>query len=340
MTIWKKPVHHLVTGLLLMSSGCRTVHDGSSASSNDQPELHAVEGPVYEGLTGCQKEKILENRMRDTVYAIKPKWTGKEAAGVLTFVGPREQVGREFMSVPLDRSSDVMPANREKVVHTYGSVAAVRFVRDPNSPFTGVFAGNECAILRAAPGAGPGRSNLVPGIALKFLIDGKPSVNIFALYSLDGQEGVNYFKNTLTNFLAPPLGNIQKFALTRFNLANTDSTRVHAGHLARVESNGRSVDEANVKAAEQLYFVPNKEKLAFSDAPVADRDYRDDLESIPAGTKLYDVYGRIAGASENERIHIGYIETKTKFLSSEFGDKRLFFKHKKIESKPADLRSE
>ena len=329
----------LASGTVFMGTGCRHGND-SALQADAKIEMRTAEGRSYEVLTGCEKEEILESYVKGSVYTTKPSWSGKEVAGIFTFVGPREENGRKFLNVSMEHASDITPPNREKLVHTYGSVAAVRFVRDPNSTFTGVLAGAECGIFRAAPGAGPSKNRLVPGIALKFLVDGKPSVNIFALYTAEGQEGVNYFKNTLSNFLAPPVTNISKFLTSRFNLASKDGTKVHAGHLARVQSNGRSVKESDVRAAEQLYFVPNTEKLAFSDVPVPNHDYRDDLESIPVGTKLYDVYGRVAGASENERTLIGYIETKTKFLSSEFGDKRLFFKHQRVESTPDELRTE
>lgn len=329
----------LALNIVLASTGCRSLNQSELQSHPDssQPELHTVEGESYERLSGCKKEQILENYIKDSVYPTRPNWTGREAVGIFTFVGPREQNGREFMKVPLDRSADVMPLGRDKVIHSFGSAATVRFVADPASPFTGVLAGADCALLRAAPAFAPTDKTMAPGIALKFFVDGKPSVNIFGVYSLDGQSEGNYFKHEMTNFLAPPSSKLGSFAVKIFNLGGSDALKVHAGHLARVKPNGEAVPEAMVKAPDQVYFVPNREKLAFSDVP---HEVRDDFESIPVGTKIFDVYASRAGAPVSERIRIGHIETKSKFLSSKFGDERLFFKHKRIDSTSEQLKSE
>jgi hypothetical protein len=318
-------------------TGCLSKQSSELQSGTTQPEMHSLEGDSYERLPGCKKEQILANYIKDSVYPSRPNWTGREAVGIFTFVGPREQNGRDFMSVSLDHSSDVLPTGRDKVIHTFGSAATVRFIADPASPFTGVFAGAECALLRAAPAFAPTDKGMAPGFALKFLVDGRPSVNIFAVHSLDGQTEGNFFKYDMSNFLAPPTGKVGLFAVKIFNLGGSDALKVHAGHLARVTPNGKTVDESSVRAPEQLFFVPNREKLVFSDVL---HEVRDDFETIPEGTKLFDVYGGKAGAPANERIRIGQIVTKSRFLSSRFGDERLFFKHKRIDSTQEQLKSE
>jgi len=40
-----------------------------------------------------------------------------------------------------------------------------------------------------------------PGIGVKFLRDGIDSANFVAMYSVDGQQGWNFFKNDLLNHI-------------------------------------------------------------------------------------------------------------------------------------------
>lgn len=71
-------------------------------------------------------------------------------------------------------------------------------------------------------------------------------------------------------------------------------------------------------------------------------DIREDFHKIPARTKLYEVYAaspkmRNFDYSEykaedikkfvKESQHIGHIVTKSRFISSAFGDEGIFFKH-------------
>jgi hypothetical protein len=41
----------------------------------------------------------------------------------------------------MDRLSDEAPSNWKKAIHAHGSVAKVKFLPTPNSPFTGLFKG-------------------------------------------------------------------------------------------------------------------------------------------------------------------------------------------------------
>ena len=43
--------------------------------------------------------------------------------------------------------------------------------------------------------------NTAPGMGLKFLRDGVDSANLVAMYSVDGQESWNFFKNDFSNHI-------------------------------------------------------------------------------------------------------------------------------------------
>ena len=43
--------------------------------------------------------------------------------------------------------------------------------------------------------------NTAPGMGLKFLRDGMDSANLVAMYSVDGQDSWNFFKNDFSNHI-------------------------------------------------------------------------------------------------------------------------------------------
>lgn len=102
----------------------------------------------------------------------------------------------------------------------------------------------------------------------------------------------------------------------------------------------------SVKTPTQIYFVPNPTlRNTISTAP---HDFRDDLTAIPAGTKVYDVYGtdmqirksiwpwvtaRYARERRNSAVKIGELVTQSEFTLSQFGDTGIFFKHQRYEDR-------
>ena len=86
-------------------------------------------------------------------------------------------------------------------------------------------------------------------------------------------------------------------------------------------------------------------KTRFSTAA---HDFRNDLLTLPAGTKLYDVYATsmeiktsifpsisksYATQRRNSAVKIGEMELTSAFNASAFGDSGVFFKHQRDEDK-------
>ena len=46
-----------------------------------------------------------------------------------------------------------------------------------------------------------GTNRTAPGIGLKFLRDGVDSANMMAMFSVEGQESWNFFKNNFSNHI-------------------------------------------------------------------------------------------------------------------------------------------
>lgn len=102
-----------------------------------------------------------------------------------------------------------------------------------------------------------------------------------------------------------------------------------------MDSGGNKVES---KTPRQIFFVPTLSDQFSS----SKHDVRKDFHSIPAGTKVYKVYAANPKtlsfdyseykASDiakfvKEAKHIGDLVTKTRFISSAFGDEGIFFRH-------------
>jgi hypothetical protein len=114
--------------------------------------------------------------------------------------------------------------------------------------------------------------------------------------------------------------------------------------MAEVSQNGAAV--AKPKAPTQIYFVPRTElRNRFTSTP---HDFRADLQTLTAGTKVYDVYATAmeiktsiipsisrsyASQRRSSAVKIGEMELTSAFIASAFGDNGVFFKHQRNEDK-------
>lgn len=104
------------------------------------------------------------------------------------------------------QNSDELQKWRKKTTHRQGVVAQVDYVPTPGQPFTGIYAqGTDTAILRLSQTTNLIESSkgLFPSIALKFLIDGRESSNLFAVPDFIGTESWDFFSKPMTNRVAP-----------------------------------------------------------------------------------------------------------------------------------------
>ncbi|MDX5298302.1 MAG: peroxidase, partial [Gammaproteobacteria bacterium] len=242
------------------------------------------------------------------------------------------------------RVSDVTPPGYEKPLHPRAAVARVAFVPSATTPYTGLFKGAEEGLLRLSVTGDPADRGFAPGLALKLFVDGKPSENIAALYTLSGQ-GSNYdfFANEMSNYVSPEV-NESLGTTVLFSLVSTKPTLVMANAMAKVTQQGQTV--SSPKAPTQIYFVPNKDLKGLF--PKTAHDFRQDLLQLPEGVKVYDVYATskeiktsifpsINRSYANDRrasaVKIGELVARSTFVASEFGDSGIFFKHQRYEDR-------
>lgn len=284
----------------------------------------------YESLSACQKQDLLWSNIQASVYQELPDF---RKFGVLQLMA----MGKQEIGIKGSHQSDFAPIGWKKYIHGRGAVAKVKLVTH-GGPWTGVFQGADCGLLRLSLTFKPKGSRAVaPGLALKILRDGVPSANISALVSLEGQEkDFNFFKNALSNIVPVGHGLGAKWVHRIFEKATPYPEELLLDHLAQVDAKGAKIE--NFAAPRQIFFVPNPELKASSE----EHDVRQDFLRIPAGTVIYQI--RAVSANLKNFNYANYqpenvaeflagselvadLVTTSEFVASEFGDDGLFFRH-------------
>lgn len=244
------------------------------------------------------------------------------------------------------KTGDVAPLGYSKPIHPHGVMAKVRFVPTANNTgFTGLFAsGSDHSLLRLSVTGDPNDRGFAPGLAWKAFVDGQPSKNVSALYTLSGQgNNHNFFANELSQYVSTEANETLGTTIL-FSAVTLKPTLLRVDDMAKVNQDGTKVSKP--KAPTQIYFVPRAEvKSRFASTP---HDFRQDLMSLEEGTKLYDVYAtsteiktsilpslntKYANERRSSARKIGEIELTSPFIASAFGDTGVFFKHQRHEDK-------
>merc|ERR1711997_485510 len=240
-----------------------------------------VSSPEYIALTAAEKSEIIwTNVMEDLTPA---DWFGVlELPGIFT----------ESMCPTIRAPGDELPweegiisdGTRYKYIHTVGAVGQVQWVDRGGHSYSGLFSGATKGVVRFsfAKEPSPPGLNTAPGMGLKFLRDGVDSANLVAMYSVNGQDSWNFFKNDFTNHIGP--GGLDLVPLEiKFSEATNYISEVALSDFARYGESGVQISEP--KFPFMLRFHPTGEFM-FSEDYV--RPFTEDLTSIPAGSTLYE----------------------------------------------------
>jgi hypothetical protein len=284
----------------------------------------------YQSWSARQKQAFIwNNRILTSRYQQLPPLKKIDVVGLFLTA----------LSTKMDRESDEAPSDWKKAIHAHGSVAKVRFVATSNTPFTGLFKGADFGLLRLSVTGEPTARGFAPGLAMKFFVDKNPSANFSALVSLEGQgNNYNFFANEFSNIvpvvnrLGPRLINLIFRRVSRY------PTKLDLEALGQLTQTGQV--ETKLYYPLQLFLVPDP-AIQFAAQPP--HDFRQDLTTIAPGTHLFSVYALDPEAVEVAAIGtpesrqkaelIGHIETTSEFVSSSYGDSRLFFRHHRFDNK-------
>lgn len=238
----------------------------------------------------------------------------------------------EDIKLTFDVDSDIIPEGRKKLIHSVGVVAQAEFVVDPSNPYSGLFkSGVKNMIIRLSVAKKPdftriqpeqALDNFTPGMSLKFLRDGMTSANLLAMYGVNGFKSWNFFEKDFSNHIPGADGLALKALACKFAQATKYIQTIGLKKLAEYEENGTKAQTALFPF--KLIFKARPElKRQFPDT--FEKSYIDQIKGIPTDTVLYDVYG-VEKPNGIEKL-IGSLRTKSEFITSKFGDEKLFFKH-------------
>lgn len=285
----------------------------------------------YEKLGACEKQKALWEHVEKTEHRRLPKF---EKMGIFKLIAMSVQAMRKKKN----HSSDVAPKRWKKHLHRRGSVAKVKIVPTGSHAYTGAFQGAPCALVRLSLTYRPSKKrDVAPGLALKILRDDMRSANVSALYRLEGQKkDYNFFANPLSNIV--PIGTEIGLKLVHaiFRRVTDYPEELLVDEFATYTSTGKK--ESAPKGPRQIFFVPNPALKMKS----SEHDVRKDFHTIKEGTVLYSIHAvddkhKDFNYFDYDKEHIGKflkdstkiadIVTTSKFVSSEFGDTGIFFRH-------------
>lgn len=226
------------------------------------------------------------------------------------------------MRTPFDNSRDVMEEGRRKVIHEQGVVCGFELEVARDSPYTGLLSrGIVQGLLRMGSAAPPvGLPGFLPGVAFKFMRDGMRSANFVALRTTAPGGSPNFFEGELSNHVTPPRALL---LLNKFIQASDCQSMVGLSDVCAYSQGGKEV--RNVSFPFELRFEAPDEKAFAAEAKM----YLPKLETIPVGTKLWDVYAYASPTASRARL--GELRTTSKCTTTLFGDTKMHFRHQRME---------
>jgi hypothetical protein len=234
----------------------------------------------------------------------------------------------ESILTSFDCHRDIMPEGREKQIHARGVIAKVKFVSNGHNPYTGLLSGADYGLLRLSNAKPIDKHGITPGFGLKFLRQGKESVNLVAMPSLTGQSDFNIGVFNYSNHVQSPGSNIAlKLVQAKFTQASNCPLMVGLKDFTAYTQDGKAV--SSPKDAYMLTFKPlfNTKSTAFDFEAFVTQ-----MAKIREGP-LFDVfaYASPEAFDNGHAQHIGAIHTTSRFTPSKFSDSRLMIRHQYME---------
>jgi len=282
--------------------------------------LEEVSSPAYLSLSAKEKaDRLWSNCLDDSTSA---PWFSSLDQGV--------KLISESMCPVFRTPGDELPdqgdgTTRAKVIHTVGTVGRVEWRDLGGHNYSGIFKGAQHGLVRLSLALEPDteKLNTAPGMGLKFLRDGVDSANLVAMYSVDGQESWNFFKNDFSNHI-PDISFGKKATLgVKFATATRNIRQVGISDWGKYGENG--AETQNPSFPYRLRFHPTGD-ISFPDTYV--RPNTEDLVTIPSGSVLYQVFALDApeklGGGEKR---IADLVLTSEVVTSKWGDQHLFIRH-------------
>jgi len=290
-------------------------------------------GSVWESQTNDYKRS-----------ALTPSITNDTNSGSYPNIIEEAELFIEDMNTSFDNVGDDMPyqllgQRRPKLIHSVGVVANAVWTPVPNNlGYTGIFkSGCNDMYVRLSCAQAPSASagGYTPGLSIKCLRSGVKSANMFGMYSLQGQDSWNFFKNDLTNHV-PDLGDNANFILKEiratFLKASSWPVMIGLSDLAHYDQTGTNYTSPVFPF--RLVFHPTTAlHNQFPDAP-STQPFQEALQAgLQQPGPMYNVYAVVnPNDTPDLFVNIATISTVAPATTSYFGDTFMFFEHVRMEN--------
>jgi hypothetical protein len=238
----------------------------------------------------------------------------------------------EDMSTTFNHQADSFPDSRKKLIHTVGAIAQAELVVDPANGYSGVFEGVSNVLVRLSVAKSPdftkttadgANDNFTPGMSLKFLRDSLPSANLLAMFGVNGFPSWNFFFKDFSNHIPSASGLALKALACKFSTATKYIQTIGLKDLASWNEKGEDRRGDMIFPFKLVFRPTDQVKNLFPDTFVD--KYTNQLKTIQTGTVLYDVYA--VGTPDGAEVKIGSLRTTSPFVTSHWGDEKLWFQH-------------
>ncbi len=303
--------------------------------------LGEISENVYQNLSAEQKMDIRWKRILETRYENLPPFEsfGLEKAKLLC---------PHYVAGAFTHVGDTMPGDRHKLIHSSGVAIKLQWKAAGDAAyFSGILAqGSEYVLGRLSLATAPEPGKFIPGLALKILLSGKPSVNIMAMPSLNGQTDDNLFMNPYFTDLTETsstdgalslkiLSAVFKKGLRELGDSNGSPLILTLDHLANVDSNGKAVQtshaEKKIAGTYSLRLEPTPALQNLMKDGRSTSDFRSRLQGKGNGLDLFDIFlvtkERSSNGTKELSYAIGKLSGLSDFLASREGDRNLYFQH-------------
>jgi len=287
-------------------------------------------GPTYQSETALMKENdllnvITQNTSSGTWYNLEEIEMFLESMN-LSFTAVADDMPYQFLGLQ----------RRPKLIHSIGVISKAVWTPTPGNPFTGILGkGCQNVLFRLSLATQPGGDKAyTPGISLKCLRNGIPSGNLFAMYSLLGQDSWNFFKHDLTSHVGDFSSGSASFLFNRlrarFAEASNFPTMIGLSDLAKYQEDGSVVENPEFPFRLVFHPIANWHNF-FPDSPPT-TTFQEQLSSNLKPGPLYQIYAQVSpDDAPTKVIQIGQLDLTTTPTSSYFGDLYLFFQHHRFE---------
>lgn len=296
----------------------------------------------YESWDARDKADFLWNAITESAWTDldRPPFVPPGLGDVRGFISVLRRSG---LKLSLFSEADVLPDKRPKIIHTRGSVSRIEWELAADSPYTGILGPAAEApqpvtgFIRMSLATPPKPTqSVVPGLAVKFPVNGRPALDLLAVHHTVGQ-GLDFdlFSNPLSHDLTQTHEHLrggQKLMKRFFSRASLQPRRLSIDHFVSGHLDGTQVDDSARRRPVRLDFVPHDDVRGVFRGR-HDADFRSVLAELDPGTRLYNV---VAVEGGDHTHPLGSLRMTSEFVDSAVGD-RLFFRHMQADE---DLRSQ